>query len=163
MVVASTKDVRFEIVVGALVPLLGLLVITGFRFGFRNGLVATLLAVLSLLLHEVGHAYAALLTHTRLSALGFCLWGSYIRRERAKGAAELFISAAGPATNLLIIALLWKNSGILGWLAQFNLFLLVANLIPHRGSDGRRMLITLREIMSRSASNRFRADSTPTS
>lgn len=131
-------------------PFAALLVITGFRFGLRNGALATALAIASLLLHEVGHAYAALLTRTRLSALGFCLWGSYIRRERAVGAAELFISAAGPATNLLIIALLWNYSGILGWVAQFNVFLLLANLVPHRGSDGRRMLATMREIMSSS-------------
>src|SRR4029453_10922967 len=103
----------------------------------------TLLFVLSLLAHEAGHVLTALLTGTRLTAVGFCLWGAYTRRERAQGAAEILIAAAGPAVNLLLVALLFDADGLLGWVAQMNTALAIINLVPIGSSDGRRILSTI--------------------
>jgi hypothetical protein len=38
--------------------------------------------VISMILHELGHALAAWYYHARVHQLGLCLWGGYIRYER---------------------------------------------------------------------------------
>ncbi len=139
--------VRFELLAGAMVPITALLFITGIRFGLWDGLTTTALFLASLLAHEMAHAIVATMTGTRCSALGFCLRGAYIRRERAQGITELAISAAGPTVNFLLTLLLWNARGVWGWLAQMNAVLTVVNLLPWSGSDGGRMLTELRVIV----------------
>ncbi len=149
MVVERAGWIRLEFLRGALVPAIALLVITIAKFGLARGLAAALLFVLSVLAHECGHLLAAWLTGTRFSAIGFCLFGAYNRRERAHGGDEFFISAAGPTVNLAIAALLTHTTGMPAWLAQMNLLLFFLNLLPFGHSDGQRMLALVREGMRR--------------
>ncbi len=146
-VIVRAGKIKFELVAGAIVPITALLVITVVRFGLADGLMATALFVGCLLAHEAAHMLAALVTGTRFSAMGFCLRGAYIRRERARGIVELVISGAGPAVNLLLAAFLWRSQGILGWLAQMNAGLALINLLPLRGSDGQRIVSELWSIV----------------
>jgi Zn-dependent protease len=131
---------RLELMPGALVPAAALLIITITRFGWQHGVAAAMLFVLSLLAHEAGHLLAARLTGTRFSAIGFCRFGAYNRRQRADGPAELFISAAGPAVNLAIAFLIFAVTSRAEWLAQMNMWLAIFNLVPCGNSDGQRML-----------------------
>jgi len=129
---------------GAIIPLAALLAITSGRFGVVRGVVATVLFVISLLAHEFGHMVVGLLIGARVRAFGFCLFGTYIRRNKEEGLAEMLISAAGPFINLLILLLFWGQSGILNWVAQMNAVLLVLNLLPVFNSDGQRLLQELK-------------------
>ena len=131
---------------GALVPLAGFLLITIIRFGPEASTIATALLVACLVAHEAGHAMTAIATHTKVSAIGFCLKGAYLRRSRAKGGIEILISIAGPMVNLLLAILLWSPHGIQAFLAQMNAFLFLINMWPHRGSDGQRILAEIRNM-----------------
>jgi Zn-dependent protease len=142
----QVRTVRIELVAGAMVPAAALLAITAVRFGLGRGLAATSLFVLSLLAHEAGHFLIAKLNGTRCSAIGFCFRGAYLRRERASGAAEIAIAAAGPLVNIAIAAILWREVGLVAWLAQMNAVLAFLNLVPFRGSDGQRIMANLREL-----------------
>ena len=139
------EKIRFELLAGAAIPTAAVLIITSARFGFFDGLTATALFLASLFAHEAGHAFTAMATGTRLSAVGFCLRGAYIRRSKARCGLELLISAAGPAVNLVLAVLLWGSVGIGGWLAQMNAFLVLINLVPFGGSDGQRIVAEIRE------------------
>jgi Zn-dependent protease len=141
------NKIRFEFKWGALVPLAAFLVITIIRFGLGAGIAATALLVACLAAHEAGHAVTAAATRTKVSALGFCLKGAYLRRSRAKGAVEILISLAGPAINLLLAVLLWSTHGIQAFLAQMNAFLFLINMWPHGGSDGQRILAEIRGML----------------
>jgi Zn-dependent protease len=79
----------------------------------------------------------------RVKAIGFCAKGVYIRRELTHDFSDALIAGAGPAVNLLLAAFLWRDPGVLSWLMQLNLILGIANLIPIKGTDGRRILETL--------------------
>ena len=140
----QVKKLRFEFRWGAILPIGALLLITIVRFGMADGVAATLLFFASLAAHEAGHAITATLTGTKFSAMGLCLRGAYLRRNRAKGTLEILISSAGPFVNFMIAMALLNSQGILQWLAQMNLFLAVINLLPYRGSDGQRILAELR-------------------
>lgn len=133
---------------GFLLAIGALLCICVVRFGWQQGLVCTGLFFVSLLAHEAGHMLLADLNETCVKALGFCKWGVYLRREKAEGMAEIAISAAGPTVNLLIAYFLhdFTGSGTLAWLAQMNGVLFLINILPIGGSDGKRILTTLREL-----------------
>jgi Zn-dependent protease len=137
---SGSAKFKLEMSLGALVPLAALFAITSGRFGLARGSVATGLFVVSLLAHEFGHMVVGLLIGARVRAFGFCLFGTYIRRNKEEGLAEILISAAGPLINLLIVMLLWNQTGVLNWLAQMNFVLLVLNLLPAFNSDGQRLL-----------------------
>ena len=142
----QVRTIRIELFAGAMVPAAALLAITAVRFGLSRGVAATSLFVLSLLAHEAGHFLVAKLSGTPCSAIGFCLRGAYLRRQRASGIAEIAISSAGPLINIAIAAMLWRDVGLLAWLAQMNAILAFLNLVPFRGSDGQRILTTMREL-----------------
>lgn len=144
MHVDHSESLHVELHAGALLPLAALLAVTIGRFGWELGVLCSAMFVLSLLCHESGHLLAARLTGTRVSAVGFCLYGAYNRRHAAKGRAEFWISAAGPAANFAIAALLFGHAGALQWTAEVNLVLGILNLIPLRNSDGQRMLRIIR-------------------
>jgi Zn-dependent protease len=135
-----------EMSLGALVPLAVLLAITFGRFGVARGSIATALFVISLLGHELGHMVVGLLIGARVRAFGFCLFGTYIRRNKEDGLAEIMISVAGPLINLLIVMLLWHQTGLLNWVAQMNAVLLVLNLLPAFNSDGQRVLQEMKKL-----------------
>jgi Zn-dependent protease len=104
------------------------------------GLLLGILTVVSLLLHECGHMLAARTLGIKVREIGFCLKGSYVRREPAKAPLdEAAIALSGPMVNALIAAALWTAPGVGHWLGIYNMVLLVSNLAPLPGSDGRRI------------------------
>lgn len=114
------------------------------------GLLLGVLTMASLLLHECGHICAARALGVNVRELGICLKGSYLRREKAQVPLdELAISLSGPLINALIAAALWMAPGVGHWLAIYNLVLLVSNLLPLPGSDGRRALAALTQAVNR--------------
>lgn len=121
----------------AAIVLIGLVDMAG---NLRSGLLLGTLTVVSLLLHECGHMLAARILGVKVRQIGFCRKGSYIRRERAQAPLdEAAISLSGPMVNAMIAAVLWTVSGVWRWLAICNLVLLIVNLAPLPGSDGRRV------------------------
>jgi Zn-dependent protease len=117
------------------------------RFQLLAGGVAALCFFASLLAHEAGHIVIARAAGVRISAVGLCMRGAYLRRERAQnGMIELCISAAGPLVNLLLAIWLWDPHPVMRWLAQINLALFIINMLPIGSSDGQRILGTLRQL-----------------
>ncbi|MBA3916169.1 MAG: hypothetical protein H0X25_20460 [Acidobacteriales bacterium] len=107
---------------------------------YASGLLLGMLTVISLLLHECGHILAAGILGVKVHEIGFCLRGPYNRRERARvPIEEVAITLSGPMVNALTAAALWTVPGVGHWLAIYNLVLLVSNLAPLPGSDGRRV------------------------
>lgn len=105
------------------------------------GLLLGALTAVSLLLHECGHMIAARCLGVQVREIGLCLKGSYIRRERAREPLDdAIISLCGPMVNALAAAGMWTAPGVGHWLAIYNLALMVSNLVPVPGSDGRRIL-----------------------
>lgn len=103
------------------------------------GLALGTMTVASLLLHECGHLLAARIFGVPVREIGLCLKGTYIRREKARAPLDDFaISLSGPLVNAMTAAVLWSLPGLWHWLAIYNLTLLVSNLAPLPGSDGRR-------------------------
>ena len=103
------------------------------------GLLLGTLTIVSLLLHECGHMLVARALGVKVREIGVCRKGSYIRREQAREPIEeAFIALSGPMVNALIAAVLWAIPGVGHWLAIYNLVLMVSNLAPLPGSDGRR-------------------------
>ncbi len=101
------------------------------------GLLLGALTVVSLLLHECGHLLAARALRVKVREIGFCLRGSYIRREPARMPLDdAFIALSGPLANALVAAALWTLPGVGHWLAIYNLVLMASNLVPLPGSDG---------------------------
>lgn len=134
---------KIEFTPGALLPLTAIYAIAALRFGLRPGVIGATLFIASLLAHEAGHIVLAWMMDARVKSLGFCARGVYIRREPTHDFSDALIAAAGPAVNLLIAAFLWHNPGVLSWLMQLNLILGIGNLVPIKGTDGRRILETL--------------------
>src|SRR5437660_12638767 len=97
----QVKKLRFEFRWGAILPIGALLLITIVRFGMADGVAATLLFFASLAAHEAGHAITATLTGTKFSAMGLCLTGAYLRRNRAQGALGILLSSAGSLVSFL--------------------------------------------------------------
>lgn len=117
--------------------------------------------VLTILLHELGHALVAMavgmygvsITITGLG--GLC---SYTGERRPK--QELLISAAGPATNLMLAALSWTviNQGgvgeetlnfLLSYFFLFNLVLGIFNSLPIFPLDGGQMALSISRMVTR--------------
>jgi Zn-dependent protease len=117
--------------------------------------------VLTILLHELGHALVAMavgmygvsITITGLG--GLC---SYTGDRRPK--QELMISAAGPVTNLMLAALSWTvlNHGGLGeetlnfllsYFFLFNLVLGIFNSLPIFPLDGGQIALSISRMVTR--------------
>lgn len=117
--------------------------------------VAALLFLVSLLLHEVAHAVVARHYGIRVERITLWLLGGVAEfgGESPSPRADLFVSAVGPLTS--IAAGLFFGAGMylgraldapqvvvgaLGWLALINLVLAVFNLLPGAPLDGGRVL-----------------------
>jgi Zn-dependent protease len=113
---------------------------------------AALLFFASILLHELGHAIQAQREGIAIDGITLWVFGGVarLRDEPPSAGAELRVALAGPAVTLVLalvfllaaIALPLPGAvdGVLFWLGQINLYLLVFNLIPALPLDGGRVL-----------------------
>jgi Zn-dependent protease len=140
------KPFLFQASWGALVPTALFVIFAVAYMGGRTGVIAGVLLLVCLLLHELGHVVVALVTRTPVHAIGIGMKGSYVRRKAASSPAiEVCIAATGPLVNVALAILLWGRSDIGRWLAEMNAVLAISNLIPVAGSDGQRILKSIRE------------------
>jgi len=115
-------------------------------------IVATLLFFASILLHELGHAVQAQREGIAIGGITLWVFGGVasLKQEAPSAGAELRVALAGPAVSLVLGAacllaalampLPAAADGVLFWLGQINLYLLVFNLIPALPLDGGRVL-----------------------
>jgi Zn-dependent protease len=141
----------------------------------------------SILLHELGHAFAAARDGVGISSIQLWIFGGMARMDREADApgVEARVALAGPAVTALIFvvlmvagvvaggwhefshaALIESTSGasgvlaVMAWLASINLLLLVFNLLPAFPMDGGRVAraIAWRITGDRNAATKFAAD-----
>jgi Zn-dependent protease len=141
----------------------------------------------SILLHELGHAIAAVRNGIGISSIQLWIFGGMARmdREADTPGTELKVALAGPLVTLLIVvvlsvvgliaagaqefweaALLEASSGVSGvlamiaWLATINVLVLVFNLLPAFPMDGGRVAraVAWWRTGDRSAATRFAAN-----
>jgi len=124
-------------------------------------LLVVIALVLTVLLHELGHALVAMAVGMRGVSItitglgGLC---SYTGERHPKH--ELLISAAGPATNLLVAWVTWVflSNGmpsdetlrfLLGWFWMWNLWLGIFNSLPIFPLDGGQMALSISRMIGR--------------
>ncbi len=117
----------------------------GFRdLGFANGLLGGVLFVVSLLIHELGHATAATLFGVPVYRIGLKLVGAYAHRKHAsRPIHDVIITASGPLASLFMTVASCFVPRIGVWLATWNFGIVALNLIPFPGTDGYRILKTI--------------------
>jgi Zn-dependent protease len=134
---------------------------------FALAVVSALAFFASILLHELGHAFAALRNGIGISSIQLWIFGGMARmdRESDSPSTEFKVAIAGPLVTLAIVVVLtgfglaavgWEEfrrsalvesgSGVsgfwamIGWLATINLLVLVFNLLPAFPMDGGRVV-----------------------
>jgi Zn-dependent protease/CBS domain-containing protein len=126
--------------------------------GFDDGtyvamaLVAALIFFVSLLLHELGHAFEARREGMEIEGITLWLFGGVAKFKGMfpSAGAEFRIAVAGPLVSLVLgivflgVALAVGSpgevDGVAAWLGYINLTLLVFNLLPALPLDGGRVL-----------------------
>lgn len=116
------------------------------------GLATSVLFFVSVLAHELGHAYFALRNRIPVRAINLFFFGgvAQITREPQSAGAEFRIAIAGPLVSLALAAVFgaialfapatnYADSPAM-WLARINLILALFNLIPGFPLDGGRVL-----------------------
>jgi Zn-dependent protease len=118
-------------------------------------IVAAMVFLASILLHELGHAVQARREGVPVGGITLWVFGGVaeLRGDLPSAGAELRIAAAGPAVSLVLglvclgaalaLPLPAGVDGVVFWIGQINLTLLVFNLIPALPLDGGRMLRAL--------------------
>lgn len=116
------------------------------------GIAAAVLFFLSILFHELGHAFEARREGMEIDGITLWLFGGVARFKGMfpSAGAEFRIAIAGPLVSLLLglafalsawlIALPETVDGVSAWLGYINLSLLVFNLLPALPLDGGRVL-----------------------
>jgi Zn-dependent protease len=122
---------------------------------FVMAIVAAVLFFASILLHELGHAIQAQREGIAIDGITLWVFGGVasLRGQIPSAGAELRVAVVGPAVSLIIGAVCVLASlalplpdavdGVLFWLGQVNLYLLVFNLVPAFPLDGGRVLRAL--------------------
>jgi Zn-dependent protease len=128
--------------------------------------ITSLLFALSVLLHELSHAYIAIHNKVPVREITLFIFGGVaeIEQEPQTARAEFGIALAGPAASLLLailfggLLLLSRQIAFLSapflWLARMNLLLAGFNMIPGFPLDGGRVL---RAIVWKLSDNIYRA------
>ena len=124
---------------------IGVFLVFGFKdLGFVHGVLGGVLFVVSLLIHELGHATAATLFGVPVYGIGLKFVGAYTHRKYASlPIQDVVITACGPLASLLIAVAFFFLPKVGLWLAEWNFALVALNLIPLPGTDGYRILKTL--------------------
>jgi len=119
---------------------------------WAKGLVASLLFFVSILLHELGHAFVARRQGLRTLSITLFVFGGVAQLEKdpKDGRAEFWMAAAGPVASLALAGLFYTlaNLPLVGasaaavarYLALINLMLALFNLVPAFPMDGGRLL-----------------------
>jgi Zn-dependent protease/CBS domain-containing protein len=119
---------------------------------WAKGLVASLLFFVSILLHELGHAVAALRQGLRTRSITLFIFGGVAQLEKdpRDGRAEFWMAAAGPFVSLTLAGLFYlvaalpfvgpSAAAVARYLALINLILALFNLVPAFPMDGGRLL-----------------------
>ena len=100
-------------------------------------------ALLALLVHELGHVAMAWLLGVRVKRVGISWRGPFIVREQGPPQSNACIALAGPGVNLALAVALYSSSPSL---AEINLLLGFSQILPFKGSDGRRVWMAMREL-----------------
>jgi Zn-dependent protease len=112
--------------------------------GPTNGALGGVLVVVSLLIHELAHTVTATLFHVPVHGIGIKFVGAYtIRKYASRPMHDVIIAASGPAASLLLTVMSFFVPKVGVWLAEWNLGIVVLNLLPFPGTDGYRILKTL--------------------
>ena len=115
------------------------------------GIVAALLFLASILLHELGHSWVARREGIEVDSITLWLFGgvSQFKGRFPSSGAEFRVAVSGPLVSILLgalfvlIALAHVPSsvdGVAAWLGYINLILAVFNLLPALPLDGGRVL-----------------------
>ena len=117
--------------------------------------ITSILFFASVLLHELGHAYAALREGTGVRAITLFIFGgvAQLEDEPASAGAALRVALAGPIVSValaLVFGVLWLLDQAVPWLAapsaylaRLNFLLAAFNMIPGYPLDGGRVLQAL--------------------
>ena len=110
-----------------------------YPFGKSAGLAS--LFVVSMILHEFGHALAARYYHASIHEIGLCLWGGYIQYDKpANSLYHAVILTSGVMMNLVLAVPFWFIPDIGPLVSVWNLMLFVSNLLPFPWFDGGKLL-----------------------
>jgi Zn-dependent protease/predicted transcriptional regulator len=115
------------------------------------GIVAALLFLVSILLHELGHSWVARREGIEVDSITLWLFGgvSQLKGRFTSAGDEFRVAISGPLISivlgvlLVLIALAQLTSsvdGVAAWLGYINLILAVFNLLPASPLDGGRVL-----------------------
>lgn len=131
------------------------------------GITSTLMLILSIVVHELGHAFAARKLHVPIERIHLFLFGGMaeLRHRPVKPSDELLIALSGPAASLMLAMILWPvmlivkplffvEYHVLQFILYVNLLLAMFNMIPVYPLDGGR---ALRAVFWRFSDNYFRA------
>lgn len=118
------------------------------------GIITSLLFFVSILIHELGHSWAALKEQIQIQGITLHIWGglAYLEHEPKTALAELKIAAAGPIASFLLAIFFYFLKDIfsslhflsllptLSHLATVNFLIACFNLLPGFPMDGGRIL-----------------------